>query len=92
MKDDSKLIEWSRSIVNQLMKNNKDDNYLYSVHINLAPNPLNFDGMDEVSIDIFRENQSTKKISCFFLGQKCCSLEEAVEDLKRLFVALGIVT
>jgi hypothetical protein len=79
------LMEWSRKVINSIMTKNKDPKYLYEVNIVLKPNPLNYDGMDEVMIEIFQENQfSPLRGRQLYKNTKgwCINLEEAMKDIE----------
>ena len=80
------LMEWSREIINSLMKKKKDSSYLYNIKITLDPNPLNYDGIDKVLIEIIEINQRTKIETMYYSTAKewCCSLTDAMEKVNGL--------
>lgn len=84
---DNNIMEWSREVVNHIMRKNDSSKYLYSIRLTFEPNPLNFDGMDDVKIEIME-----KKNGSFFLGTEkvyytnkdyCFGLEEAMADIDK---------
>lgn len=60
------LIEWSRALINDLMTADKNQDLLYNIIFNLEPNPLNYDGIDDVSIKIMQINQKTNETIQFY--------------------------
>lgn len=80
------LMEWSREVINSLMRKKNDSAYLYNIKITLDPNPLNYDGMDEVLIEIIEINQFTKVESIYYSSAKeyCFNLAEAMEKINSL--------
>ena len=78
-------MEWSRKIINSIMTKNKNPNYLYKVNIVLKPNPLDYDGMDQIVIKVFRENQRVlgRPTICYLENKKYCfNLDDAMKDIE----------
>ena len=48
----SNLMEWSRQIVNKLTK--FDTSFKYRVSISFDPNPLNYDGIDDYEMEVYK--------------------------------------
>jgi hypothetical protein len=82
------LMEWSRSIVNALIKRQDHSDYLYRVVLDFNPNPLNFDGMDELSIKIMRRPNSSffSRTETVYLqtSDHCITLDQAMEEINKL--------
>lgn len=56
-------MEWSRNLINRLMTKDNNLNILYKLQFDVEPNPLDYDGIDEISLKIFRINQNSKEVS-----------------------------
>jgi hypothetical protein len=82
MKD---LMEWSRGVINSLMEkaNNVMADYLFQIKITLNPNPLDYDGIDEVLMEVIEENQSLKLKKVVFSTKNCCSINEAQNQINN---------
>jgi len=57
------IMEWSRNLINRLMTKDNDLNILYKLQFDVKPNPLDYDGIDEISLKILRVNQHNKEVS-----------------------------
>lgn len=76
------LEEWSQEIVDHLAKERKYS--AYQVQIKLAPNPLNYDGMDSVEIDLHDSNGRNKSIITgyqFNLPEALKNIEQQITNL-----------
>lgn len=81
------LLEWSREVINSLMRKKNDSAYLYQMEIVLNPNPLNYDGIDEIIINIIEINQRTKTKTLFYSTKNdeyCSDLERTQELINKL--------
>jgi len=85
------ILEWSREIINLIMTAKNDSKYLYSIKITLNPNPLNYDGCDEVLISIFERRNGMRLLGekLYFTTTHCFSLDEAIAQVNK-FVATQI--
>lgn len=82
------LMEWSRNVVNSIMNMHNDHKYVYFLKFIIEPNPLNFDGMDEITIEIIKkENNSKSRENLFYKTDYCVSVDEALVQIEE-FVEL----
>ena len=84
------IMEWSRKIINAIMIKKNDNRYLYHIKITFNPNPLNYDGMDKVLMELIEVNQrgKTDKVLMTTLQSYCFNIEEAVTEMTKLIKPL----
>jgi hypothetical protein len=78
------LMEWARETCNSLMNKN-DATHIYNIQITLKPNLLNFDGCDEVRMEIIQTNQrwKTTKILHSTASNYSFTIDEAMEKMRK---------
>ena len=87
------IMEWSRKTINSIMKQRNEHNSRWLYHINVIcnPNPLDYDGMDEVVTEIIRKDQSDKAnrtTSVFFTTKSNYhfNISEAVAEVNNFVI------
>jgi len=50
----AELTEWAQEVVDELAK--KREYSAYEVRLTLTPNPINYDGIDQVKIELYDKN------------------------------------
>ena len=83
------LMEWSKSIVDALMnKNNIRKGRPYRVKITCDPNPLNFDGMNKVVIEVIKIHDFSPVDSVLYSTdvEYCFNIEDAVEKVNHWLI------
>lgn len=88
------FMEWSRDIVNTLMKRKNDLKYLYHTQISYRPNPIGangeeYDGCDEISIEVIEEDQFAHDEWNLLESTACFTLEEAMQEITKQVSELG---
>ena len=99
------LMEWSRKIVERLLK--CDHEYQYRVVVSFNPNPFNYDGVDDYSVEIHKlkrrkdwlesgidyDSQKLLSSDIYLAKDHFEQISEQVEDLEKKYkLAAAMIT
>lgn len=84
------VMEWTRTTINSIMikRNEYNTEWLYHINIVCKPNPLNYDGINEVIIEIIRKSQNTGNTEVYFTTKDdhCFSILEAMTITSKAII------